>query len=135
MATLLNFVDDVASLENTDGLMDRLLGAPSLNSMHVELSAHARAYNRGIIGSQRLAEILFPPFVKLGIKTIQVLGTSNQNILFMFLEAWACNIVAVLNGEPCPEENHEDIRLFPVLQPLKRAELVKALVKGKLHEV
>lgn len=133
MGPLLTFVDSVASASSAN-LQDILWRSPSDGTVELELLAHGKAFDQGLITSQRLLDVAVAPFFKLGLKAIQLQGSSLEGILDDLAMAWAGLSCTVLSGEVVAKEQGA-YRFYRVLQPSKRDELVKAFVKAKLAEV
>lgn len=99
-----------------------------------EISAHGIAFDQGLVPCQRLVEILMVPFLKLGQKAIQLQGTSAEGLLDDLASCCFTHSVAVISGDLVRDS--QGVRKFrPVLQPKKRSELVKALLKAAVVEV
>lgn len=133
MCILLSFVDSVSS-ETSVVIPNLLRDAPSLDTVEPELLAQGKSFDQGIISSQRLLEVVVGSFMKLARKAVLLQGTCAKGYLDSFVLSWGAAVCAVFTGQLIKDSNGT-FRFFPVRRPLKRAELVKALVKTKLLEV
>lgn len=133
MDDLLSFVDLVAS-QNSDKLPELVRSAPPCEEVKQGLLAQAKAFDQGLFSCQRLLDVAVAPFFKLGRKAVQLQGTESQGCLDAFASRWGTAVVRIFSGDQATD-SEGILRVFPVLRPLKRAELVKALSKTQLIEV
>lgn len=133
MGDILWFVESVVS-ENGDNLPSLAGNLPSYETVEQELLAHGKAFDQGLLPCQQLLEVVVVPFFQLGRKVVELQSTIWQGVLDAFARGWGRITVAIISGEKT-EDSQGKVRSFPVLRLLKRAELVKELVKSKLVEV
>lgn len=95
------------------------------------LEVFGRSFDLGTISCERLVEVLMPPFLKLGRRLIQVPSENMTKLLFM---GWSSCLGSLLGGHH-EHDSKSRKKGQPVLQPRKRAQLVKALMKAKFPEV
>lgn len=134
IAVLFKTVDDLASASSSS-LLERLNGnPPNVDAIQREFRAHGMAFDQGLIPCQRLVEIFLTPFLKLARKAIQLQGTSAQGLLDEYIACCFEYAAKIITGDLVLDRQGVG-KFQPVLQPHKRTELVKGLLKAKFPEV
>lgn len=124
------FLEAVAAVTSVSSTSNR--EGDNQPKLYRDLLALGKAFDQGLIPCQRLLELLVQPFHEMASTVIE--ESTDDRCMDEVLRVWGKAVFAVFS-----DDHFLDAAgvawTQPVLQPHKRSELIKALMKEKLEEV